>query len=655
MKNTIDKFIDVGISLSSGKNINHILEDVLAVAIEVSNSDAGTIYLANNNQLNFVVLQNNTLNLKIGGSSDESIKLDPIPLEETNVSAYAAINKIAVNIDDVYKSDLYDFSGPKIFDKKHGYRTKSALVIPMENHKQQVIGVLQLLNAKNLKTEEIISFSKQVEKTICSLAAQAAIALTNNQLIKNLENNIKKVQSLQQSEKELNKQLSNAAREVDQKNIKLQEAIKKIKVIRYYAFAFLLLLGAGGWFYMGGLTSLPGGITNFISTSTVEEEIDITQSTATVSKGPVSASVTMVGKLQPLNKINVASSIEGIVNDVNFQYGGNVEKKQLLVGINASKLELAIADAKVEHLKATEELKILTDWEKSLEVTRANRELNNAKLAIEKAERQLSHSESLFKLEIISKNDFDSAKETVFTAKQAYQTAKEQADIILEKANDINILIAKNKLEKASANLESLEVLLNKKVITAPLSGVIMDPESSTQNLQQKLHVGKETKPGELLLTIGDLSGFSINSNVDEVDVGKIKKGQNVIVTGDAFPDISLKGKVSRISSQAGKNGGFGSVPTFDLVVTVKNINKKVRKKLLVGMSATLEIIIYQNNDALLLPVEAVQMIGNDRAIVRMKKEGQLNSEEVEIKVGRTTFDSVEILQGLSEGETVIY
>ena len=84
-------------------------------------------------------------------------------------------------------------------------------------------------------------------------------------------------------------------------------------------------------------------------------------------------------------------------------------------------------------------------------------------------------------------------------------------------------------------------------------------------------------------------------------------------------------------------------------------ICKKERKKLLVGMSATLEIIIYQNNDALLLPVEAVQIIGNDRAIVRMKKEGQLNSEEVEIKVGRTTFDSVEILQGLSEGETVIY
>ena len=96
--------------------------------------------------------------------------------------------------------------------------------------------------------------------------------------------------------------------------------------------------------------------------------------------------------------------------------------------------------------------------------------------------------------EIISKNDFDSAKQTVFTAKQSYQTAKEQAGIILEKANDINILIAKNKLEKTSTNLESLEDLLNKKIITAPLSGVIMEPENSTQN-SRKLHIGKETKP----------------------------------------------------------------------------------------------------------------------------------------------------------------
>ena len=654
MNTNINKLIDVGISLSSGKKINQILEDVLATAIEISNSDAGSIYLINNNQLNFVVLQNNTLALKMGGSSDNLINMPPISLEETNVSAYAAINKIVVNIDDVYKSDLHDFSGPKIFFIQHGYYTKSVLVLPMENHKEKVIGVLQLINAKDLKTGKIICFSKQVERTISSLAAQAAIALTNKQLIKDLEKNIEKVQNLQHLEKNLNVKLTNAAREIDQNNIKLLEAIKKIKVIRYYAFVFVILIGTGGWFYMGGLTSLPGGISNFISTSTVEEEIENIQLTATVSKGPVSASVTMVGKLQPLNKISVASSIEGIVNDVNFQYGGNVQKKQFLVGINASKLELAIADAKVEHLKAKEELKILIDWEKSLEVTRANRELNNAKLAIEKAERALSHSESLFKLEIISKNDFDSAKQTVFTAKQSYQTAKEQAGIILEKANDINILIAKNKLEKTSTNLENLEDLLNKKIITAPLSGVIMEPENSTQN-SRKLHIGKETKPGELLLTIGDLSGFSINSNVDEVDVGKIKKGQNVIVTGDAFPDISLQGKVSRISSQAGKNNGFGSVPTFDLVVTVKNINKKERKKLLVGMSATLEILIYQNNDALLLPVQAVQMIGNDKAMVRRKNDSQLNPEEIEVNVGRTTFDSVEILQGLSEGETVIY
>ena len=72
-------------------------------------------------------------------------------------------------------------------------------------------------------------------------------------------------------------------------------------------------------------------------------------------------------------------------------------------------------------------------------------------------------------------------------------------------------------------------------------------------------------------------------------------------------------------------------------------------------MSATLEIIIYQNNDALLLPVQAVQMIGNDKAMVRRKNDSQLNPEEIEVNVGRTTFDSVEILQGLSEGETVIY
>ena len=217
------------------------------------------------------------------------------------------------------------------------------------------------------------------------------------------------------------------------------------------------------------------------------------------------------------------------------------------------------------------------------------------------------------------------------------------------------MVIAKNKLDKVASKLTELKILLQKTVITAPLTGVVMQPEITRGGSELLLHVGKEAKAGALLLTIGDLSGFSINSRVDEVDVTKVKKGQTAWVTGDAFPDSKLKGKVSSLSSEAGKRGFSGSTPSFQLVATVKDIDAKLKKKLLVGMSANLEIIIYKNDNALLLPVESVQMMGEDTAMVNRKNEDQVSSEMIEVQVGRTTFDSVEILNGLKEGETVVY
>ena len=94
----------------------------------------------------------------------------------------------SVNIPDVYKTELFDFTGPKNFDKSSGYRSKSMLVVPMRNHENDVIGVLQLLNAQNIKTNEVIAFSKDYENLTESLASQAAVAVTNAQLIKEMDN-----------------------------------------------------------------------------------------------------------------------------------------------------------------------------------------------------------------------------------------------------------------------------------------------------------------------------------------------------------------------------------------------------------------------------------------------------------------------------------
>jgi HD-GYP domain-containing protein (c-di-GMP phosphodiesterase class II) len=103
------------------------------------------------------------------------------------VAAYSVLQDATINIEDAYTADGFDFSGTRKFDQKTGYRSKSFLTVPMKNHESEIIGVLQLINAKHAETGEIIPFSHADQRLTESLASQAAIALTNRILINQLE------------------------------------------------------------------------------------------------------------------------------------------------------------------------------------------------------------------------------------------------------------------------------------------------------------------------------------------------------------------------------------------------------------------------------------------------------------------------------------
>jgi len=183
LNNQLSKLSDIGIALSGVTDLTVLLEMIVDQAREFTNADAGTRYLKEENKLSFKIVQNESLGIRMGGTSGKDITFPPVELKESNVSAFVAIKGTSVNIPDVYETDLFDFTGPKNFDKSSGYRSQSMLVVPMRNHENDVIGVLQLLNAQNMKTNEVIPFSKDYENLTESLASQAAVAVTNAQLV----------------------------------------------------------------------------------------------------------------------------------------------------------------------------------------------------------------------------------------------------------------------------------------------------------------------------------------------------------------------------------------------------------------------------------------------------------------------------------------
>ena len=193
----LEELNDIGISLSRQRDTPRLLEAILVAAKTITNADGGTLYRVDMEEkiARFEMLRTDSLGIAMGGTTGTEVAFYPVRLfdesgqpNDSMVVAYSVLRDETVNIADVYAADGFDFTGPKNFDQKTGYRSRSFLTVPMKNHEDDIIGVLQLINAKDRKSGEIVSFSEADQQLAESLASQAAVALTNRQLIDQLEN-----------------------------------------------------------------------------------------------------------------------------------------------------------------------------------------------------------------------------------------------------------------------------------------------------------------------------------------------------------------------------------------------------------------------------------------------------------------------------------
>lgn len=192
----LDRLNAIGVALSAERNTSRLMEIILLGAKEITNADGGTLYsVTDERTLKFEIMRNQSLGVAMGGTTDKEIPFAPLPLflpdgspNVNMVAAYTVLNDCTVNIKDAYEEIGFDLSGTRKFDEQTGYRSKSFLTIPMKNHENEIIGVLQLINAVDPTSGEIIPFSDENRQLVESLASQAAVALTNHNLIEGLKN-----------------------------------------------------------------------------------------------------------------------------------------------------------------------------------------------------------------------------------------------------------------------------------------------------------------------------------------------------------------------------------------------------------------------------------------------------------------------------------
>ena len=185
----------IGVALSAERNTDALLELILTKSRDITCCDAGSLYTVQENadggkHLVFKLTQSD--------SHPVPFRQFILPIDTRSVAGYAAATGQILNIKDAYRIRDVHFRHNRDFDLKYSYRTKSMLVVPMKNHKEEVIGVLQLINAKKHRDakltspqvvqQEVIPFSKRSQDLGASLASQAGVALENNMLYRDIQN-----------------------------------------------------------------------------------------------------------------------------------------------------------------------------------------------------------------------------------------------------------------------------------------------------------------------------------------------------------------------------------------------------------------------------------------------------------------------------------
>lgn len=346
--------------------------------------------------------------------------------------------------------------------------------------------------------------------------------------------------------------------------------------------------------------------------------------TVTVKAQTLNTPLYFSGVVAPIKTIPIISPIDGTIQDQSFSYGNQVNEGQALLTIFSAKLQENFSSAISDYLKKMEDYKTKV--------------------------RQFNASKELWNLKFISFDEYD---QSISDKNDAYVALLQSEYKIIKIAKQLGVYEQLLKIKKITPELTKEFLLQSRNTIQvlAPKTGIALFPVAGSGSDSAKpVKQGMEIKSGQVLLDIGDLSGYLINVKVSEVDINQIKVGQAAEVTGPAFPSITLKGHVSSVNAQAKSDGS--SLPEFPISVEVTKVTPKQQKIIHIGMSAKVAINL-QTPNVITLPIDAVFQ-KDGKTMVKVKgKDGKIT--DTSVITGQTTLDNVVIKEGLKPGEVVVY
>ena len=333
LEDRVKRLQEIGLSLSTEDDINVIFELIMVEAKNITNADGRTLYMISDDgqTMKFEIMQTDSMDFAQGGTTGVEITIPPMQLfdEEGNPNhssnvAYSANTGKTANIKDVYTAKGFDFTGPKNFDKNTGYKTKSVMSVPLKNHENDIVGVMQLINATHNKSGKVVAFSDDMQKQIESLASQGAVALTNKRLVAELKNLFESfIQLIATAIDKKSPYTGGHCERVPEITMLLADAVEKTKVGKYADFSMnedeRYELYIAGWLHdCGKVATPPHVVDKGMKLETITDRIEVMDTRFEVLKRD--AEISMLKKQIALMKKGSANgAIKTLETDLETQ------------------------------------------------------------------------------------------------------------------------------------------------------------------------------------------------------------------------------------------------------------------------------------------------------------------------------------------------
>ncbi len=358
--------------------------------------------------------------------------------------------------------------------------------------------------------------------------------------------------------------------------------------------AIIVVIGIGGFFLFSGKGNAPQFRTD------------------KVVKGDIEMAVTATGTVNPVTTVLVGTQVSGTIKNIYVDFNSPVKKGQLIARIDPALFEAQVNQARANLFSA-----------------KAN--LEKAQATLVDAERTMNRNKELFAKNLIARSDLDTAETNNETAKASVSAAKSQ-------------------VAQTEATLSLAETNFYYTKIVSPVDGIVV-----SRNVDVGQTVAASFQTPTLFSIAQDLTKMQIDTNVAEADIGKVKVGQDVEFTVDAYSETTFKGKVWQV-----RNAPITvqNVVTYDVVIQVANPDLKLKP----GMTANVSIIVSTKKDVLKIPNAALRFKPAEKSKAVAQQKGfavwileQDKPKRVPISTGISDGNYTELVSGeIKEGQELI-